>query len=92
MRKPDVRAQILSESNDPDPKNKLGLRVRNFNDMFPLGDPPNYEPPAETSIANLSKARGVTPEEVAALTAFLLGPEAGAITGQQILVCGGSSL
>jgi NAD(P)-dependent dehydrogenase (short-subunit alcohol dehydrogenase family) len=36
--------------------------------------------------------RFVAPEEVAALTAFLLGPEAGAITGQQILVCGGSSL
>jgi 3-oxoacyl-[acyl-carrier protein] reductase len=36
--------------------------------------------------------RLVTPEEVAALTAFLLGPEAGAITGQQIFVCGGSSL
>src|SRR5262249_43097765 len=30
LRKPQVRAQILSESNDPDPKNKLGLRVRNF--------------------------------------------------------------
>ncbi|MBR0650112.1 SDR family oxidoreductase [Roseomonas terrae] len=36
--------------------------------------------------------RYILPEEVAALTAFLLGPEAGAITGQQILVCGGSSL
>ncbi len=36
--------------------------------------------------------RYVTPEEVAALAAFLLGPEAGAITGQQIVVCGGSSL
>ena len=36
--------------------------------------------------------RLVTPEEVAGLTAFLLGPDAGAITGQQILVCGGSSL
>lgn len=36
--------------------------------------------------------RLVAPEEVAALTAFLLGPEAGAITGQQILICGGSSL
>ena len=32
------------------------------------------------------------PEEVAAMTAFLLGPEAGAITGQQIVICGGSSL
>jgi NAD(P)-dependent dehydrogenase (short-subunit alcohol dehydrogenase family) len=36
--------------------------------------------------------RFVEPSEVAALTAFLLGPEAGAITGQQIIVCGGSSL
>jgi len=36
--------------------------------------------------------RYIHPEEVAALTAFLLGPEAGAITGQQMLICGGSSL
>jgi 3-oxoacyl-[acyl-carrier protein] reductase len=36
--------------------------------------------------------RFVTPEEVAALTAFLLGDMAGAITGQQIVMCGGASL
>jgi NAD(P)-dependent dehydrogenase (short-subunit alcohol dehydrogenase family) len=36
--------------------------------------------------------RFIRPEEVAALTAFLLSDEAGAITGQQITVCGGSSL
>jgi 3-oxoacyl-[acyl-carrier protein] reductase len=36
--------------------------------------------------------RFVKPEEVAALTAFLLSPEAAAITGQQIVICGGSSL
>jgi N-acyl-D-amino-acid deacylase len=64
LRKPEVRARILSETNDPDPKNKLGLRVRNFSDMYPLGEPPNYEPPAETSILAQAKARGVTPEEL----------------------------
>src|SRR3954465_14721598 len=36
--------------------------------------------------------RYIDPEEVAALACFLLGPEAGAITGQQIMICGGSSL
>ena len=36
--------------------------------------------------------RYIRPEEMAATTAFLLGPEAGAITGQQIVICGGSSL
>lgn len=36
--------------------------------------------------------RLIEPEEVAALSCFLLGPEAGAITGQQVFICGGSSL
>jgi NAD(P)-dependent dehydrogenase (short-subunit alcohol dehydrogenase family) len=36
--------------------------------------------------------RFIAPEEVAGLTAFLLGPHAGAITGQHIVICGGSSL
>lgn len=36
--------------------------------------------------------RFIRPDEIAALTAFLLGPQAGAITGQQILICGGGSL
>jgi NAD(P)-dependent dehydrogenase (short-subunit alcohol dehydrogenase family) len=36
--------------------------------------------------------RFVLPEEVAALTAFLLSDMAASITGQQILICGGASL
>ena len=36
--------------------------------------------------------RFVEANEVAALAAFLLSPEAGAITGQQIVICAGASL
>ena len=36
--------------------------------------------------------RLVTADEVAGLTAFLLGEDAGAITGQQLVQCAGASL
>jgi len=36
--------------------------------------------------------RLIQPEEIAALAAFLLSPHAAAITGQDIAICGGSSL
>lgn len=36
--------------------------------------------------------RLIAPEEVAASVAFLLGPEAAAITGQELVICGGASL
>jgi NAD(P)-dependent dehydrogenase (short-subunit alcohol dehydrogenase family) len=36
--------------------------------------------------------RFVRPAEVAGLTSFLLGPEGGMVTGQQLVVCGGASL
>jgi len=36
-----------------------------FHKIFPLGDPPDYEPPAEASIAAVARRRGVTAEEVA---------------------------
>ena len=53
-----------------------------LNDPARGGTPPRVPP----------IGRFIQPEEVAALTSFLLSPEAGAITGQQIVICGGSSL
>lgn len=57
-------------------------------------DTPMLQDPARSASAPRLPPIGrlIRPEEVAALTAFLLGPEADAITGQQIMVCGGASL
>lgn len=57
-------------------------------------DTPMLRDPARSAVVPKLPPIGryVRPEEVAALTAFLLGPEAGAITGQAVLICGGSSL
>lgn len=55
---------------------------------------PMLKDPARGSVAPRMPPIGrfVQPGEVAALVSFLLGDEAAAITGQQIVVCGGASL
>ncbi len=57
-------------------------------------DTPMLSDPARAGVAPRLPPIGrfVQPAEVAALVAFLLGEEAGAITGQQVVVCGGASL
>lgn len=57
-------------------------------------DTPMLRDPARSGVTPRLPPIGrfVRPEEVAGLVAFLLSDEAGSITGQQILVCGGASL
>jgi N-acyl-D-aspartate/D-glutamate deacylase len=64
LRRPEVRARILAESADPDPTIVLGRLVREFEHMFILGDPPDYEQPFEQSIASRARRLGVAPEEM----------------------------
>ncbi len=52
-----MRARILAESADPDPTIVLGRLAREFDHMFLLGDPPDYEQPFEQSIAARAQAR-----------------------------------
>lgn len=65
LRRPEIRARILEEPVDRDPTNVLGRMVRRFEDMFVLGEPPNYEPAPGTSIAAQAQRRGMRPEELA---------------------------
>ncbi|HZZ88270.1 MAG TPA: amidohydrolase family protein [Caulobacteraceae bacterium] len=64
LRDPQVRARLLME--DPGealiPLARLGRR---YEFMWPLGDPPNYEPSPNDSIAAEAARRGVDPAELA---------------------------
>jgi NAD(P)-dependent dehydrogenase (short-subunit alcohol dehydrogenase family) len=57
-------------------------------DTAMLTDPTRSAPPPRVP----PLGRLVRPEEVAALTSFLLGPDGGSVTGQQLVICGGASL
>ncbi|MGJ4902387.1 N-acyl-D-amino-acid deacylase family protein [Bradyrhizobium sp. HKCCYLS2058] len=63
MRDPQVRAAILSEqaSATDDP---LFFKP-NYDKMYLLGDPPDYEQPPERSLGAQARARGCRPEELA---------------------------
>jgi N-acyl-D-aspartate/D-glutamate deacylase len=62
LRTPSLRARLLSESaTDP----TLSKRVRRWDRIFPLGDPPNYEPSPEQSIAAEANRLGVDPAALA---------------------------
>ncbi|MEQ9464161.1 MAG: amidohydrolase family protein [Haliea sp.] len=65
LRDPGRRARILAEPTDPDPALVLGRMVRDFDYMFQLGDPPDYEQPWEQSIAGRAQAQGCSAAELA---------------------------
>jgi N-acyl-D-aspartate/D-glutamate deacylase len=64
MRDPSFRARILEESAARDKTHPLA-RMMAFERTFPLGDPPNYEPPPENSIAAMAERAGRTAADVA---------------------------
>ena len=63
MRDPAFRAKVLADQ--PDMAKSLTGLVSRFDKMFPLGDPPNYEPCPDESVAALATAKGVSAHEFA---------------------------
>ena len=64
LRKPEVRSAILSEEPGV-PDLPIFLVARHFASIYPLGDPPNYEPTPDQSLQAIAQARGVSADEVA---------------------------
>jgi N-acyl-D-aspartate/D-glutamate deacylase len=64
LRRPDVRAALLAE--EPATGSPVArVLMSRWNQIFPLGDPPDYEPPASRSVDAVAQADGRRPEEVA---------------------------
>ena len=62
LRDPSLRARLLNETpRDPE----LAKRLRQWDRIFPLGDPPDYEPPAERSIGAEARRAGIDPAALA---------------------------
>ncbi len=62
LKDPALRAKIVAEEHT---EVMFKRRVANFENLYPLGDPPEYEPKPEDSIAGLAKRAGVNPTEYA---------------------------
>jgi N-acyl-D-aspartate/D-glutamate deacylase len=66
LRDPEVKAAILASVPDLTGLPPVaGIVMGAFNMMYPLGDPPEYEPGPERSIAALAEAAGREPREYA---------------------------
>jgi N-acyl-D-aspartate/D-glutamate deacylase len=62
MRDPEIRKKILAEQHHDELYKR---RVANFDNLFPLTNPPNYEPLPEDSIAARASRQGRAPAEFA---------------------------
>ncbi len=63
LREPEIRAQLLSEEATVHNPIARALMTR-WDQIFPLGDPPDYEPPQSASVGAMARREGRAPEEV----------------------------
>jgi N-acyl-D-aspartate/D-glutamate deacylase len=63
MRDPTFREKLLAESREP-LRSAMAARLVDYDRMFPLGDPPDYEPAQESSLGARARREGRDPREV----------------------------
>ncbi len=64
LRQPEVRAALLAD--EPATRNPIALGLmQRWSQIFPLGDPPDYEPPSSASIESVAAREARSPQEVA---------------------------
>jgi len=64
LRDPVLKTQLLREIEEPD-DDPLAPRLMAFERMYPFGNPPDYEPPPERSIAEMARRQGREAAELA---------------------------
>lgn len=63
LRDPAFQQRLLEDQPDADNPFVKSI-LRNFGKMFVLGDPPDYEPSEDKTVAAIARARGTSPEAV----------------------------
>jgi N-acyl-D-amino-acid deacylase len=64
LKKPEIRARIIAEEPD-DALMPLTALTRWFDLMYPISEPPNYEPDPATNVVTRAEREGRTPQEIA---------------------------
>jgi N-acyl-D-aspartate/D-glutamate deacylase len=64
LRDPEVRRTLLAEHAASSPSGFVGILHSGYDRMYPLSDPPNYEPTPADSVAGRAATTGAEPAEV----------------------------
>ena len=64
LRDPEVRRTLLAEHAESIPSGFVGILHSGYDRMYPLSDPPNYEPTPADSVAGRATAVGAQPDEL----------------------------
>src|SRR3546814_6469743 len=63
MRDPALKARLLAEE-PTNPDNPMYLLLRGFENIYRMEREPDYEPATQKSVADMAKARGISPAEM----------------------------